>query len=86
LIVADEPTGNLDSATGVRIIELIEELWHAGATLVLVTHDPAMARRAPRRVTMRDGLIVSDTGKATSFVAAPVVVNAPARHHADAAS
>jgi putative ABC transport system ATP-binding protein len=86
LIVADEPTGNLDSATGERIIELIEQLWQAGATLVLVTHDPAVARRAPRMVTMRDGLIVSDTGAKPRDVSTFAATVSPARQHADAAS
>jgi len=58
LLLADEPTGNLDSATGTRIIELLLELKRRrGATLVLVTHDEALARHADRVVTLRDGRV-----------------------------
>jgi putative ABC transport system ATP-binding protein len=58
LLLADEPTGNLDSATGARIIELLLELKRRrGATLVLVTHDEALARHADRVVTLRDGRV-----------------------------
>ena len=58
LLLADEPTGNLDSATGTRIIELLLELRRRrGATLVLVTHDEALARHADRVVTLRDGRV-----------------------------
>jgi len=61
LLLADEPTGNLDSATGERIIELIVGLNRSlGSTLVLVTHDAALAGHADRLVTLRDGRIVSD--------------------------
>ncbi len=61
IILADEPTGNLDSAAGKDIIHLFTELWENGHTLVLITHDPAIAARARRTVTMQDGAIVSDT-------------------------
>ena len=65
LLLADEPTGNLDSATGKQIIELIVGLNRSlGSTLVLVTHDPALAAYADRLVTLRDGRIVSDEGRA----------------------
>jgi len=58
LLLADEPTGNLDSATGTRIIELLLELRRQrGATLVLVTHDDALARHADRVVVLRDGRV-----------------------------
>ena len=61
LLLADEPTGNLDSATGKQIIELLVALnRHLGSTLVLVTHDPALAAYADRIVTLRDGRVVSD--------------------------
>ena len=62
LLLADEPTGNLDSASGRRVLELIEELHRAGATVVLVTHDPAVAARASRVVSMLDGQIADDPG------------------------
>jgi putative ABC transport system ATP-binding protein len=61
LLLADEPTGNLDSATGKQIIELLVGMnRRLGATLVLVTHDAALAAHADRVVTLRDGRIVSD--------------------------
>ena len=61
LLLADEPTGNLDSATGKQIIELLVGMnRRLGATLVLVTHDTALAAHADRVVTLRDGRIVSD--------------------------
>lgn len=57
LILADEPTGNLDSRTGVEVLELIDKLNAAGKTIVLVTHDERIATRAHRVIHMRDGLI-----------------------------
>jgi putative ABC transport system ATP-binding protein len=60
LLLADEPTGNLDSATGEEIIRLFEQLHAAGHTLVLVTHEPAIAARCPRAVRLMDGKVVSD--------------------------
>jgi putative ABC transport system ATP-binding protein len=65
LLLADEPTGNLDSATGKQIIELLVALnRNLGSTLVLVTHDAALAAHADRIVTLRDGGIVSDESSA----------------------
>jgi putative ABC transport system ATP-binding protein len=61
IVLADEPTGNLDTVNGQLILELLLHLNHVeGTTLVLVTHDPAMAAHAGRRITLRDGLVVSD--------------------------
>ncbi len=61
VILADEPTGNLDSHTGAEILEQLQRLHHEhGQTIVMVTHDPAIAGHAPRLITMRDGLIDSD--------------------------
>jgi len=57
LILADEPTGNLDTKTGSDIIKIFEELSHAGQTIILVTHDPAIAARTQRRIRIVDGLI-----------------------------
>ena len=58
MILADEPTGNLDQKTGSDIIKLFEEVSDAGQTVILVTHDPAIAARTGRRVKIVDGLIV----------------------------
>jgi putative ABC transport system ATP-binding protein len=60
LILADEPTGNLDTTSGRDIVGIFEELWHNGHTLVLITHDPAIARRTRRIVHVQDGTVVSD--------------------------
>ena len=61
IVLADEPTGNLDSTTGNSILSLIEELHREGATIALITHDHAIAGRLPRKVEMLDGRIVADT-------------------------
>lgn len=61
IVLADEPTGNLDTANGEHILQLLLSLnMQEGTTLVLVTHDPALAAHATRRITLRDGLVVSD--------------------------
>lgn len=62
VILADEPTGNLDSKNGRKVIDALYSLNAAGQTIVLVTHDRSIADAAPRLVTMRDGAIESDTG------------------------
>jgi putative ABC transport system ATP-binding protein len=61
IVLADEPTGNLDSATGASIMELIRELNAAGATIVMITHDGDLADQMPRQIRMLDGQVVSDT-------------------------
>ncbi len=61
IILADEPTGNLDQATGQAILALFEALNDRGATIVLITHDTGIAHRVPRRVEMLDGRVVADT-------------------------
>jgi putative ABC transport system ATP-binding protein len=60
IILADEPTGNLDSKSGQEVITLLHELAADGATLALITHDEQIARTFPRRIQMRDGEIVGD--------------------------
>jgi putative ABC transport system ATP-binding protein len=57
LLLADEPTGNLDRASGVQVLELLERLHAGGLTLIVVTHDPSVARRAGRVLVMADGRI-----------------------------
>ena len=61
MILADEPTGNLDRATGDEVVRLLEELNTRGVTLIVVTHDAALGRRARRRLDMEDGMIRGDT-------------------------
>jgi putative ABC transport system ATP-binding protein len=60
IILADEPTGNLDTSSGRDIMDLFQELWEQGRTVLVITHDPALARRAPRQVEIRDGQITQD--------------------------
>src|SRR4051794_18737009 len=64
IVLADEPTGNLDSTTGASIMELIRELNAAGATIVMITHDGGLAEQLPRRIRVLDGQVVSDAGAA----------------------
>jgi putative ABC transport system ATP-binding protein len=63
IVLADEPTGNLDSATGASIIELIRELNAAGATILVITHEAGLADRMSRQIRVLDGQVVSDTAK-----------------------
>jgi putative ABC transport system ATP-binding protein len=83
VLLADEPTGNLDSVTGAAVLELLERLnAEEGVALVMVTHDQEVAARARRRITMRDGVMVADSaahdrplsddrGRPATLVAAP---------------
>jgi putative ABC transport system ATP-binding protein len=61
LLVADEPTGNLDSRSANAIIDLFEELSRRGKTVLMVTHDPSLTSRTTRNITIADGLIVGDS-------------------------
>ena len=64
IVLADEPTGNLDQATGQSILALIDQVHQAGSTIVVITHDHAIAERMSRKVEILDGRIVADTGPA----------------------
>ena len=75
VLLADEPTGNLDSRSGGRMLELLDELNDRGITLIVITHDPGVARRADRVITLVDGRIVSritgaELGDVNPFIAA----------------
>jgi len=65
ILLADEPTGNLDSATSAEIMDLFDELSSSGNTIVLVTHEPDIATRCRRQVVLRDGTVLSDRVTAT---------------------
>jgi putative ABC transport system ATP-binding protein len=62
VLLADEPTGNLDRASGQEVVRLLEAQVERGVTLVLVTHDPELGQRARRRVRMVDGRVAEDVG------------------------
>ena len=61
IVLADEPTGNLDTGSGSDVMSVLTDLWDQGATLIVVTHDKALAKRANRMVEIRDGLVVEDS-------------------------
>ena len=68
LILADEPTGNLDSRTGAEIMQMFHELHRAGNTIVLITHDPAIAAQAPRAIHIHDGRVVNPASESEAIV------------------
>ena len=68
IILADEPTGNLDTKTGEEIMQLFYELWKKGNTIILVTHEADIAKHAKRVISMRDGLIEKDFINETQYI------------------
>lgn len=79
LLLADEPTGALDSRTGEEILQLFDDLHRQGMTLIVVTHDDEVGARAERLITLRDGQIISDSQPATqpqSLASAPLALSA----------
>ncbi|HET7755483.1 MAG TPA: ABC transporter ATP-binding protein [Anaeromyxobacteraceae bacterium] len=77
LLLADEPTGNLDTATGEEIMRLFGELHARGHTIVLVTHEPRLAARCPRAIRLSDGRVIADgPGREVATIGVPQVVSA----------
>ncbi|HEY0009281.1 MAG TPA: ABC transporter ATP-binding protein [Tepidisphaeraceae bacterium] len=72
ILLADEPTGALDSKTGQQILAVFDELHKAGTTIVLVTHDPSVAQRADRTIWLQDGVVFRDTANERPDTAAPI--------------
>ncbi len=68
ILLADEPTGNLDSKTGREIVDLLESMNRGGLTVVVVTHDPSLGQRAHRRIRIADGVMVEDDRSVTGPV------------------
>jgi putative ABC transport system ATP-binding protein len=79
IVLADEPTGNLDSAAGASIMELIRELNAADATIIMITHDADLADQMPRRIRLLDGQVVSDTVRDRGVPAVPMVAKGEKR-------
>jgi putative ABC transport system ATP-binding protein len=69
VVLADEPTGALDSRTSVEVMAIFQELWRTGITVLLVTHEPEIAEFASRLVVMRDGHVVSDQSQQARLAA-----------------
>jgi putative ABC transport system ATP-binding protein len=80
IVLADEPTGNLDQATGQSILGLIDELHKAGSTIMVITHDHAIAERMSRKVEILDGRIVADTGPAADIRRLGGLAGRPTHH------
>ena len=77
ILLADEPTGNLDTATGLEIMALFNQLWHQGHTVILVTHEEEVAQQASRILRIRDGLLAADERKPAT--ASPAAAAGPDR-------
>jgi putative ABC transport system ATP-binding protein len=77
LLLADEPTGNLDSVAGGEVLRVLRDLHKSGTTVAIITHDHEIARWASRQVRVRDGLIVDDTGPGSGFRLAALVKGGP---------
>jgi putative ABC transport system ATP-binding protein len=71
ILLADEPTGNLDTASGAEVVRIVEDLNARGLTLIVVTHDAEIGARARRRLRLRDGRVVEDLRAAAAVAAAP---------------
>ncbi len=69
IVLADEPTGNLDSRNGTEVMDMLDSLHRGGATICMVTHDPRYAGRAERTVHLFDGRVVGTAGSAATVVA-----------------
>jgi putative ABC transport system ATP-binding protein len=82
LVLADEPTGNLDSRTSVEIMGVFQQLNDRGITLVMVTHEPDIARFTKRRIVMSDGRLLSDTAVADRLFAGPELARLQQLHGA----
>ncbi len=78
LLLADEPTGNLDSRASASIVALLDELHRGGTSIVVITHDPQLAAQLPRAITISDGAVVSDTGTPLAAAAPAAAPAAPA--------
>lgn len=81
VLLADEPTGNLDTSTGDSIMELLTELHDQGKTIIMVTHEPEIAAHAEYQLVMRDGQVESIKGSRSSSAAAPTLATSEAGAH-----
>ena len=68
LLLADEPTGNLDSNSGAGIVDLLHELHGEGTSIIVITHDNALAEKLPRRIMIRDGRLTADSSSTSDRV------------------
>ena len=68
IVLADEPTGNLDSRTSTDILELLQNLNYDGATIIVITHDRELAESLPRRITLSDGRVIDDSLRPTGVM------------------